>query len=281
MSTAGCADLGRMARLLSPVEKVGGATLRTVGFIGAVGLMLRQVAVLSPRLITVPRGRRLAWQNLWFQMYRVGVRSIGVVGLVTFCIGAILALQIGPILEDYGAASQLPTIIGIAMFRELGPLIGAIVLTGFAGASIAAELGTMAVGEELKALRSHAINPVRFLVVPRVLATTIMTVCLATLSDAMGVVGGSVTSYIALGMTPAQYVGQTFEAVGLLDLGTGLVKAGVFGAIIGALPCYLGINVRGGASGVGTATTQTVVISIVALVTVDLLFTFAFYILEL
>ncbi len=265
----------------TPVEKLGSAGLKTTGFIGAIGLLLRDVAALSPRMVTATRGRRLAWDNLWFQMYRVGVRSIGVVGLVTFCIGAILALQIGPILEDYGAAAQLPTIIGIAMFRELGPLIGAIVLTGFAGASIAAELGTMAVAEELKALRSHAISPIRFLVVPRVLATTIMTVCLATFSDAMGVVGGAFTSNLALGITPTQYLRQTFEAVGHFDLLTGLFKAGVFGAIIGALPCYLGMNVRGGASGVGAATTKTVVYSIVALVCVDLLFTFVFYMLEL
>ncbi len=267
--------------LLTPLEKMGAASLRTVGFIGAVGLLLKNVVTLTPRLVTAPRGRKLAWQNLWYQMYRVGVRSIGVVGLVTFCIGAILALQIGPILEDYGAASQLPTIIGIAMFRELGPLIGAIVLTGFAGASIAAELGTMAVAEELKALRSHAISPIRFLVVPRVLATTVMTVCLATFADAMGIVGGAFTSYLALGMSPSVYITQTFEAVELFDLLTGLFKAGVFGAIIGALPCYLGMNVRGGASGVGAATTNTVVISIVALVCVDLLFTFVFYTLEL
>lgn len=267
--------------LSAPVEKLGSAGLKTAGFIGAIGLLIRDVVALAPRLVTVARGRRLAWDNLWFQMYRVGVRSIGVVGLVTFCIGAILSLQIGPILEDYGAGSQLPTIIGIAMFRELGPLIGAIVLTGFAGASIAAELGTMAVAEELKALRSHAISPIRLLVVPRVIATTIMTVCLATFSDAMGVVGGAFTSNMALGMTPTVYLRQTFAAVEHFDLLTGLFKAGVFGVIIGALPCYLGMNVRGGASGVGTATTQTVVFSIVALVCVDLIFTFVFYMLEL
>ncbi len=267
--------------LRAPIAKLGDVSLRTVGFIGAIGLLLRDVAALSPTLVTAPRGRRMAWQNLWFQMYRVGVKSIGVVGLVTFCIGAILALQIGPILEDYGAADQLPTIIGIAMFRELGPLIGAIVLVGFAGASIAAELGTMAVGEELKALRSHAISPVRFLVLPRVIATTIMTVCLATFSDAMGVVGGASTAYLSLGMSPSRYIEQTFAAASELDLLTGLFKAGVFGAIIGALPCYLGMNVRGGASGVGAATTNTVVFSIVALVCVDLLFTFVFYMLEL
>ena len=224
------------------------------------------------------RGRRLAWSNLFFQMYRVGYRSIGVVSLVTFCIGAILALQIGPILRAYGAETQLPTVIGIAMFRELGPLIGAIVLTGFAGASIAAELGTMAVGEELKALRSHAISPVRFLVLPRVLATILMTVCLANLSNLMGVLGGMFTAYFTTDVLgPRFYWQTTFNAVEMFDWLTGLFKAGVFGGIIGGLACYLGMNVRGGAEGVGTATTRTVVISIVSLICADLLFTFLFF----
>ena len=268
------------SRLGRPVTRIGAWSLRSVGLIGGIGLLMARAAAMIPGLVTRPRGRLLAWSNLWFQLYRVGVRSIGVVALVTFCIGAILALQVGPILRQYGALDQLAPLIGVAMFRELGPLIGAIVLTGFAGASIAAELGTMAVGEELKALKSHAIDAVRFLVLPRVVATTVMTVCLAVLSDWMGVVGGAFTAAIALDIPPGRYLQQTFTLVTSADLLTGLFKAGVFGAIIGTLSCYLGMNVRGGAEGVGNATTRTVVLSIVALVCVDLMFTFVFYVLE-
>ena len=263
------------------VERVGASGVGVTSSVGAVGLLVRDVAVLMPGVVTQERGKRMAWRNLAFQLYRVGVRSIGVVGLVTFCIGAILSLQIGPILQSYGAGAQLPRVIGIAMFRELGPLIGAIVLTGFAGASIAAELGTMAVAEELRALKSHAIDPVRFLVLPRVVAATVMTVCLAVFSDAMGVVGGACTAKLSLGMPIATYVDSTFRAVATVDLVTGLIKAAVFGVIIGALSCHLGMSVRGGALGVGSATTRTVVNSIVALVCVDLLFTLLFYILDL
>lgn len=266
--------------LTRPIERLGALTLSTVELLGSVGLLVKDTVRFAPRLIAVKRGRELAWSNLWFQLYRVGVRSIGVVGLVTFCIGAILALQIGPILAEYGAASRLPDIIGIAMLRELGPLVGAIVLTGFAGASIAAELGTMAVGEEIKALRAHAISPVRFLVVPRVIATGLMTVCLAVWANAMGILGGAFTSNLAMGMSPWIYIDNTFAAVETFDLLTGLVKAFVFGTIIGALACYLGMNVRGGAEGVGNATTQTVVSSIVSLACVDLVFTFVFYTLD-
>jgi phospholipid/cholesterol/gamma-HCH transport system permease protein len=263
------------------IEHVGGVTLRVVELLGAVGLLIGETAANSPRLVSQQRGRALAWRNLWFQLYRVGVRSVGVVGLVTYCIGAILALQIGPILAEYGAASRLPDIIAIAMLRELGPLVGAIVLTGFAGASIAAELGTMAVGEEIKALKAHAISPVRFLVVPRVIATGLMTVCLAVFANAMGILGGATTSYLAMGMPVRTYLDNSFAAVEVFDLVTGLIKAGVFGTIIGALACHLGMNVRGGAQGVGNATTSTVVFSIVALACVDLLFTFVFFQLEL
>src|SRR5204862_766893 len=138
--------------------------------------------------------RRLGWQNLWFQMVRVGVKSIPIVSLVVFCIGAILSFQMAPILKDYGALPQIADIISIAMFRELGPLVSAIVLTGFAGASIAAEMGTMVVSEEVEALEAHAIHPIRFLVVPRVLATTMMMVCLAVVGDLMGSMGGMFVS---------------------------------------------------------------------------------------
>jgi phospholipid/cholesterol/gamma-HCH transport system permease protein len=214
-------------------------------------------------------------------MVRVGVRSIPIISLVVFCIGAILALQMAPILEDYGALSQVADIIGIAMFRELGPLVAAIVLTGFAGASIAAELGTMVVSEEVEALEASAIPPIRFLVVPRVLATTVMMVCLAVVADLVGTAGGMLVSRFFLGIGFLQYAERTFSIVKLQDFLTGLVKAGVFGTLISGLACYLGLSVTGGAQGVGNATTKTVVYTIVALITVDLMFTAVFYYLGL
>src|SRR5204863_2733733 len=119
--------------------------------------------------------------------------------LVVYCIGAILALQMAPILRDYGAVDKVADIIGVAMFRELGPLVAAVVLTGFAGASIAAELGTMVVSEEIEALEAQAINPIRFLVLPRVLATTVMMVCVAVVANLTGVAGGMTVAGTFLG----------------------------------------------------------------------------------
>lgn len=260
------------------VRGVAAGVAAILGLVGGVGLMLRDAARWVPlALATRQRGRRLAWANLWMQLDRVGVRAVPIVTLVVFCIGIILALLIAPILRDYGATDRLAGLISIAMFRELGPLVGAIVLTGFAGASIAAELGTMVVGEEVIAMQTQAIHPVRFLVVPRVLATVVMTVCLTVLADVLGVVGGLTASWLVLDMAPARYWTDSMNALSRADVLTGLAKASVFGTIIGGLACYLGLGVSGGAEGVGQATTRTVVLTIVGLVLVDLVFTAVFY----
>jgi phospholipid/cholesterol/gamma-HCH transport system permease protein len=248
-----------------------------IEFLGGLGFLLFDTLVTIPGALFSKRGRRLGWQNLWSQMDRVGVQSVPIVALVLFCIGAILALQMAPILRDYGKIDSVADVISVAIFRELGPLVSAIVLTGFAGASIAAEMGTMVVSEEIEALEAHAINPIRFLVVPRVLATTIMMVCIAIIGDAAGIIGGLSVGQVFLGIGHQQYVTHTFDILKLKDFVTGLVKAGVFGALIAGQACYLGLGVTGGAQGVGNATTRTVVYTIVALITVDLIFTAAFY----
>src|SRR5439155_2551132 len=143
--------------LTGPITALGNFVLWWLEFIGGVGYLLRDTFVSVHQALFVSRGKRLGWDNLWAQMVRVGVQSIPIVSLVVFCIGAILAFQMAPILKDYGVLERVADIIGTAMFRELGPLVAAIVLTGFAGASIAAELGTMVVSEEIEALEAGAI----------------------------------------------------------------------------------------------------------------------------
>ena len=135
----------------------------------------------------------------------------------------------------------------------------------------------MVVSEEIEALEAEAISPIRFLVVPRVIATTIMMVCLAVVADVVGVGGGLAVSRIFLDVGITQYTYRTFEVVKMQDFITGLIKAGVFGSLISGLACYLGLGVTGGAQGVGVATTRTVVLTIVALILVDLMFTAVFY----
>ena len=267
----------RVPLLLRPIATLGNSVLRALIAVGGVSLLLLEAAVDIPGAYFWYRGRKLAWKNLFFQMVRVGVRAVPIVSLVVFCIGAILSLQIVPVLRDYGAEAEVANLIAIAMFRELGPLVGAIVLTGFAGASIAAEIGTMTVSEEIEALETHAIDPVRFLVVPRTIATAVMTVCLAVVADYMGVIGGMVVSVNVQELSIQDYIQRTIDAITIKDFGTGLVKAFVFGAIISGLACWLGLGVKGGAEGVGNATTRTVVLTIVALTIVDLMFTAVFF----
>jgi phospholipid/cholesterol/gamma-HCH transport system permease protein len=261
------------------VAALGAVVLDTISFIGGVGYLVLDAIVAGRKGLITGRSRRTGWRNLWAQMVRVGVKSIPIVMLVLFCIGAILALQMEPTLKQYGATDRIADIISVAIFRELGPLVAAIVLTGFAGASIAAEMGTMVVSEEVEALEAQAINPVRFLVVPRILATAIMMICVAVVADLTGIAGGLAVSRGFLGVSGEQYLKHTFDAIRVRDFVTGLIKAGVFGTLISSLACYLGLSVTGGAQGVGVATTRTVVLTIVALIIVDLLFTTVFYVL--
>jgi phospholipid/cholesterol/gamma-HCH transport system permease protein len=211
------------------------------------------------------------------QMLRVGVRSIGIVMLVCACIGFILALQMKPPLADFGQTDKIANIIGVAVFRELGPLIAAIVLTGFAGASIAAEIGTMVVGEEIEALEAHALNPIRFLVVPRVIATVVSLIVLTVIGDLTAVFFGGAMTVGFLGVPYEVYKDNTIQQLEVLDFVTGLIKAGVFGLILASIACHNGLRVRGGAAGVGRATTDTVVQTIVSVIIADLLFTTVFF----
>src|SRR4051812_9224549 len=262
-----------MNQILNPLRPVRAL----LEFLGGLTYLLVETFRMVPNALLSKRGGRLGGQNLYAQMDRVGGKAVPIVFLVLFCIGAILALQMAPILRDYGKLDSVADVISVAIYRELGPLVSAIVLTGFAGASIAAEIGSMVVSEEIEALEAHAISPVRFLVVPRVLASTVMMVCIAIVGDTAGILGGLSVSGWFLGIGHQQYVNHTFAILKMRDFFTGLIKAGVFGALISGLACYLGLRVKGGAEGVGEATTLTGVYTIVALITVDWLFTSVFY----
>jgi phospholipid/cholesterol/gamma-HCH transport system permease protein len=135
----------------------------------------------------------------------------------------------------------------------------------------------MVVSEEIEAMESEAISPVRFLVLPRLIATTLMMVCVAVIGDLTGIIGGLAVSTELLGISSSQYIHRTFDIIKVHDFTTGLIKAAVFGMLISGLACFLGLRVTGGAQGVGVATTRTVVLTIVALITVDLMFTAVFY----
>jgi phospholipid/cholesterol/gamma-HCH transport system permease protein len=211
------------------------------------------------------------------QIVRIGARSVGIVALVCGCIGLILAIQMEPPLSTFGQTDKIANIVGVAVLRELGPLISAIVLTGFAGAAIAAELGTMVVGEEIEALEAQALNPIRFLAVPRVLATVLSLILLTIIGDVVAITTAGIVSIELLGVPYELYKVNTLSQISLSDFTTGLFKAGVFGLILSGIACYNGFKVSGGAAGVGKATTDTVVQTVVTIVIADLMFTAIFY----
>lgn len=272
--TSGITALGRSA-----ISFVAGLKQGLV-YVGGIGFLFYDALVWLARSLLVP-GVKLRRNALAAQMVRVGVRSIPIILLVQVFIGIILALQLAPTLATYGTLEKTATIVAIAMFRELGPLISAIVLSGFAGASIAAELGAMVEAEEIKALKAHALNPIHFLVLPRLLATIVMLTGLSILADVVGVGGGLMISCTVLDIPFGTYIDVTREALVYRDFFTGLVKAAVFGMEIAMIACYEGLNVTGGAEGVGRATTGTVVKSIVALIATDCVFTTVFYAFDL
>ena len=263
------------------VRWAGAQVLTALGRIGGMAILLSATARWVYKALFTPKAR-FDVEGLTAQMVRVGVKSVGVVALVQIFIGVILALQMTPPLRPWGQVDKVANIIGVAGFRMLGPIITAVVLSGFAGASIAAELGTMVVAEEIEALQSIALNPIRYLVVPRVLATLVMTVLLSVIADLMIAAGGYLTSRLVLG--PEAYVGyfsRMQEQLQYRDFYTGLIQAGVFGLLIGLIACFEGLKVKGGAEGVGRATTMTVVYSIVAIIGAACVFTVIFYVFEL
>lgn len=266
----------RLNLLVRLLDTWGGIWVRMFALLGGLYYLVIDVLIWLWRSL-VKRQVRFGRTALVTQIVRVGARSVGIVMLVAACIGFILALQMEPPLADFGQQDKIANIVGVAVFRELGPLISAIVLTGFAGAAIAAELGTMVVGEEIEALEAHALNPIRFLVVPRVLATTGSLVLLTVLANVTAVVFGGVMAVGFLGVPMELYKSNTINQLVPNDFYTGLIKAGVFGLILSSIACHNGLKVTGGAAGVGRATTDTVVQTIVFIIFADLLFTTLFF----
>lgn len=256
-------------------DKLDGAAAR-IRYLGGIFYLLVDTLGWCVRALVSPKVK-FGSRSLAAQMVRVGVKAIPIVALVQVFIGLILALQMAPTLQTYGQLERVADVVGIAIIRELGPLLTAVVLSGFAGASIAAEIGAMVESEEIKALRAHALNPIRFLVVPRFLATTVMIVALTIIADYVGVFGGFLAGVFVLDVPPRLYIDLTQSAIQTTDFVTGLIKAGVFGVVISMIACYEGLQVTGGPEGVGRATTATVVKSIVALIGIDAVFTAVFY----
>lgn len=223
------------------------------------------------------RGKKVRWASTFDQMVLIGVNSIPIVGVICFFVGLILAMQAAYQLERFGASIYVADLVGVSMTREMGPLLTAIIIAGRSGSAIAAEIGTMKVYEEIDALRTMGFNPVQFLVVPRLLAMLIMLPCLTLIADFVGIMGGLSFAVFSLKISFIRYVTQTVDALVMKDLITGLIKTLVFAVIVAKVGCYQGFSVKGGAEGVGKATTASVVASIFLIILADLVCTMIFY----
>ena len=223
------------------------------------------------------RGRKIRWRSVIEQSVRVGWQSIPIVGIISFFVGLILAMQSAYQLEPFGATIYVANLVAVSLTRELGPLLTAIIITGRFGSAIAAEIGTMKVGEEIDALKTMGLNPVSFLVVPRFLALIIMLPALTLISDFLGILGAYLFSISALDISSIRFINQTINALVLRDIVTGLIKSGVFAVIIASIGSYEGFIVEGGAEGVGKSTTNSVVVSIFLIILADVVFTALFY----
>ena len=216
-------------------------------------------------------------EHVTHQMGLMGVDSLGIIVLLGSAIGTVLALQAAYQLKMFGAIMYTGGLVSVSMARELGPLSAAIVIAGRVGARLAAELGTMKVQEEIDALTVMGLNPIRYLIAPRFLALVFMLPCLTVIIVVAGMVGGFLIGTFGVGIDPYMYIEKSFEALVLKDLYSGLGKSIIFSILIALVRCHQGLSVQGGAEGVGKATTEAVVISIILIIVVDAVATAILY----
>ncbi len=201
------------------------------------------------------------FRALLHQIEEVGIRSIPVVLITGTFTGMVLALQSYTGFKRFNAEAFVGTVVALSMTRELGPVLSGLMVSGRVGSAMAAELGTMQVTEQIDALYTLATNPIKYLIVPRFLASLIVMPILAVFADVLGIIGGYLVSVNLLGSNPTIYIRRTFDYLDLEDIYIGLFKACIFGMIIAVIGCYQGFNTQGGAEGVGKATTRAVVMS--------------------
>ena len=216
-------------------------------------------------------------ESIFEQMVFVGIQSVVIVFFVAFFTGIVIAMQSAYQLARLGATIYVAAMVAVSTARELGPVLTSLVVAGRVGAAITAELGSMKVSEQIEALETMALNPVRFLVVPRFLALIIMLPCLTIFSDLVGICGGFLVGVYNLGLNPYRYIDYSFQFIVWKDICKGLIKSFTFGVTISMVGCYMGLNTKGGAAGVGRATTVSVVTSFILIILFDCVLTGIFY----
>jgi len=259
-----------MAFLEAIFAPIGRSTLMLLAAIGRIAVF---TADTLSHLVRPPFYLREFGQ----QIMAIGYFSLPVVGLTALFTGGALALQIYAGGARFNAESVVPSIVAIGMVRELGPVLGGLMVAGRVAASVAAELGTMKVTEQIDALVTLSTNPMKYLTVPRVLAATLTMPILAGIGDVIGILGGYLVGTSRLGFNSAAYISNTLDFLEPWDVVSGLVKAAVFGFIVALMGCYHGMNSGRGAQGVGKATTNAVVSASVLILAANFILTEAFF----
>lgn len=244
-----------------------------IDFLNVTGRMVLFTGTGVRHCVAPPIYLRLIMQ----QMLSIGYYSLPVVGLTALFTGMVLALQIYVGSARFNAESTVATIVVIGITRELGPVIAGLMVAGRVASAMAAEIGTMRVTEQIDALTTLSTNPFKYLVAPRLIAATTTMPLLVLIADIIGVLGGYVVGTQKLGFNPGMYIKNTFDFLETIDVVSGLVKAGVFGFLIALMGCYHGFHSKGGAQGVGRATTDAVVSSSILILIFDYFITELFF----
>lgn len=243
-------------------EKIGIGTILTIEEIGSIFLLFTNS-------MSGIFNRRINVKNTFEQMVRIGINSMPVSLVTALFVGMVFAIQIATEFTKFGAGKLVGGVMVLAVARELAPVLTAVVLAGRIGASIAAELGTMKVTEQIDAIEALGSNPVNYLVVPRFIASSIMFPVLTVFSDLVGFIGSYVVSVYLVQINPYGYVEAAERFLKISDVTGGLFKACIFGAIISIIACFKGLNAKNGAKGVGEAATASVVISLISIFIVN------------
>jgi phospholipid/cholesterol/gamma-HCH transport system permease protein len=232
-------------------------------------LAVQQYAVLSARALGNIARRPFYGSDVITQADSIGVGSVPIVVLTGFFLGGVLALQSSSTLAQFGAAAFTGQLVSFSMIKEIGPVVTSLMVSGRNASGMASELGSMMVTEQIDAMRALGTDPLKKLVMPRIVATIIMNFFLTILSDAVGILGGGLVAVFMLGQDSTQYFNTSYQSLQFPDILMGLVKPVVFGFIIATIGCFYGMNTRGGTQGVGRSTTQAVVVSSVLIIASD------------
>jgi phospholipid/cholesterol/gamma-HCH transport system permease protein len=256
----------RNLRWLRFVDRLGKQGAGILEYLGGLGTLLSQTAHAA---VTRP----FYASEIVAQMDELGVKSLSITGITAFSVGMVLALQTAYALAAFGGKMFIGQVVAVSLVRELGPVLTSLMVGGRVGSGITAELGSMTVTEQVDALRSMAISPVRRLVLPRVLAVIIMLPILTAIADVLGILGGLFIAVVDLQLTPSDYLNSIWNHLAIQDITSGIAKTVFFGLEVALIGCYNGLQVSGGASSVGQATTRTVVLASISILISDFFLT--------